>query len=171
MRSFRYLAISFGLIFAARADALATLTVTTDKPFYAPGETVTITTVGNSGGATDFGLFASLVFNPAALIDPSVISLGPTTGASEDWIAGVLGCDADSPMIDPGECWIINHIAFPNQLGMNPLEQTLATLTATAGAPGLYNIEWSDAAGNELYFFGLSEGPGAQLIIQIRSSR
>jgi hypothetical protein len=68
-------------------------------------------------------------------------------------------------MIDPGECWIINHIAFPNPIGMNPVEQTLATLTATAGAPGFYTINWSGEPGQELYFFGVTSGPGASLVI------
>ena len=136
------------MLFAAvRADA-ATLTVTTDKSFYLPGETVTLTAVGNSGGATDYGLFASLTFNPAALLDPSSITFAPTTGTVETWIHGVLGCSTGE---GPGHCWILNHIAFPPDpgLGMSPTEQTLATITATAGAPGLHSIVWSDAPGLE----------------------
>jgi hypothetical protein len=48
---------------------------------------------------------------------------------------------------------------------MDPIEQTLAIVTATAGLPGQYGIEWSDQHGSELYFFGLTDGPGANLII------
>lgn len=163
MSSLRLLAFCPGLAIAVRADA-ATLTVTTDKPFYAPGETVTITTVGNSGGATDVYMFGALEFDPAALLSPASITLPIETGTSASWISGILGCAAPVPA---GSCWILNHIHFPPDppLGMDPIEQTLATITATAGAPGLYSIEWSDAPGLELYFFGLTGGPGAKLVI------
>ena len=152
------------LALAATSHA-ATLTVTTDKAFYAPGETVTITAVGNSGGATDLYMFGSLEFNPAALLNPSQISLPIETGASESWIPGILGCGAPVPA---GSCWVINHIHFPPepQLGMDPTEQILATITATAGVPGLHTIDWSDAPGLELYFFGLESSPSVPLIIQ-----
>jgi hypothetical protein len=48
---------------------------------------------------------------------------------------------------------------------MDPVEQTLATITATAGVPGLHSIQWSDAPGLELHFFELEDGPGASLVI------
>ena len=163
MPSPRQLVLGLGLIFAAvRADA-ATLTVTTDKPVYAPGETVTITAVGNSGGALDYWMFGSLAFNPAALLSPSAILLPIETGTSETWLPGVLGCATGE---GPGHCWVLNHIHFPpDPIGMDPTEQLLATITATAGVPGLHSIEWSAAPGFELHFFGLEDGPGASLVI------
>jgi len=162
MRTPSMLGLVIGLSLSARADA-ATLTLTTDKAFYLPGETVTITAVGNSGGATDFGLFGSLRFDPDALLSPTAITFTPTTGTAQSWIPGFRGCTGFP--VGPGECWVINYIAFPDPLGMDPVEQTLAILTATAGLPGVYSVEWSDAFGNELYFFGLDEGPGAALTI------
>ena len=150
---------------AVRVNA-ATLTVTTDKPAYLPGETVTITAVGNSGGATDIWMFGSLVFDTAALLDPTAIVLEIETGTSQSWLPGVLGCSTPA---GPGNCWILNHIdPTPPFLGlpMDPIEQTLAIVTATAGAPGSYGIDWSEVPGSGLYFFGLESGPGANLIIQ-----
>jgi hypothetical protein len=168
MPSPRPLALCLAVLFAAvRADA-ATLTVTTDKSFYLPGETVTLTAVGNSGGATDYGLFASLTFNPAALLNPSSITFAPTTGTAETWIHGVLGCSTGE---GPGHCWILNHIAFPDPLGMVPIEQTLATITGTAGAVGVHNITWSGGPGFELMFFGAPTGPTPNLVIVNTSFR
>jgi hypothetical protein len=46
-----------------------------------------------------------------------------------------------------------------------PIEQTLATVTGTAGALGVHTIAWSSSPGNELYFFGAEAGPGTPLII------
>jgi hypothetical protein len=146
---------------AARLNA-ATLTVSTDKPVYLPGETVTITAVGNSGGAVDYWMFGSLTFDTAALLNPTAIMLTPASGSSQSWISGgARGCSLPGR---PGECWIINHIAL-EPLGMDPIEQTLATITGTAGTPGSYGIEWSEIPGSGLYFFGLESGPGANLVI------
>jgi hypothetical protein len=156
-----YAVLALLLLTAARLNA-ATLTVTTDKLSYLPGETVTITAVGNSGGATDYAMFGSLLYDPAALLSPTAISLPIETGTPQNWLPGVIGCGGT---IGPGECWILNHIVFPDALGMDPIEQVITTVTATAGAPGLYSIEWSDLPGSELYFFGLTEGPGATLVI------
>jgi hypothetical protein len=116
------------LLTAARLNA-ATLTVTTDKPVYLPGETVTITAVGNSGGATDYFMYGSLVFDPAALLSPTSITFTPTTGTAASWLGGaLLGC-ATAP--GPGQCVILNHIDASIQgLGMDPIEQTLAIVTA-----------------------------------------
>jgi hypothetical protein len=161
MFSARILALVLGLAYALGANA-ATLTVTTDKAFYLPGETVTITAVGDSGGATDYGMFASLTFNPAALLSPTSISFTPTTGTSASWISGVLGCSTPE---GSGHCWILNHIAFPDPLGLVPTQQTLATVTGTAGALGVHSLTWSSAPGNELYFFGARAGPAPNLVI------
>jgi hypothetical protein len=160
MSKLHFFACVVGLAFSVRADA-ATLTVFTDRPVYLPGETVTIAAVGNSGGGTAHGMFASLAYDPAALLDPDLTRFTPTTGTANAWFPGVLGCDTTE---GPGHCWLLNHISF-ELLGLDPIEQTLAILTATAGAPGLYNINWSSAPGNELYFFGAPSGPGANLLI------
>ncbi len=160
-----FLGFPAGLALAAPINA-ATLSISPDKAFYAPGEAVTLTVVGNTGGATDIGLFAKIVFDPAGLIDPSAITLTPQTGGSDPWIGGYLGCP--DPLHTPGTCWLINYItgaANFSKLPMDPVEQTLAVVTGTAGAPGTYAVEWAGDLGNELDFFGLTSGPGANLII------
>jgi PEP-CTERM motif len=148
--------------FAAPGSA-ATLTISADKLFYAPGEVVTLTVVGNSGGATDNGLFGQIVFDPAGLLDPHAITFTPQSGGPANWLAGYLGCP--DPLGDASTCWLINYIEDDPLQGatMDPIEQTLAIVTATAGAPGLYSVDWvvdEGYARDPLDFFGLNSAPG-----------
>jgi PEP-CTERM motif len=161
-----FTALLVALLIAASGSG-ATLSINADKALYAPGEVVTLTVVGNSGGATDDALFGQIVFDPAGLLDPHAITFTPQSGGPAGWLAGYLGCP--DPLGTPGTCWLINYIEDQPLQGatMDPIEQTLAIVTATAGAPGSYSVNWSGAEsyGNELDFFGLTEGPGATLII------
>jgi PEP-CTERM motif-containing protein len=155
--------IAVAIALSATAHA-ATLSIDADKTIYAPGEIVTLTVIGDSEGATDNGLFGQILFDPNGLLDASAITFTPQSGGPAGWLAGVHGC------LDPGACVLINYIE--NELGqgasMDPTEQTLAIVTATAGAPGLYTVEWSVEEAwhrDPLDFFGLTYGPGATLVI------
>lgn len=151
------------LAICASAHA-ATLSITADKLIYAPGEVITLTVIGNSEGASAHGIWGQIEFDPAGLLDPNAITFTPQSGGPAGWLPGWLGCT--DPLGHPGTCWLINYIEDDPLLGatMDPGEQTLAIVTATAGAPGLYTVDWVVEDGlyrDKLDFFGLNSAPGA----------
>jgi hypothetical protein len=143
MRTSRALALALTLSISASADA-ATLSLFTDAADYAPGQQVTVTLIGDSGGELDNWMFGRLHFDPTMFLNPSSILLAPESGTAEEWITGNPNtCVTDS-------CYMLNHIAFPDFIGMVPTSQTLATFTATIGRSGIANMTWD----SDLHFFG-----------------
>jgi PEP-CTERM motif-containing protein len=143
MHSLRF-AVALGLaLLTARADA-ATLTLTTDAISYVPGQSVTVTLTGDSGGELDNYMYGRLRFDPTMFLNPSAILLTPQSSSANGWITGGGStCFTDN-------CYMLNQIAFPDSIDMDPTVQTLATFTATIGRAGIANLIWDV----DVHFFG-----------------
>ena len=154
VRLFARVALAVVALASSGARA-ATIDLVLDRPSYLPGETVTIRLVGDSEGEVGVGLNARLHFDPLALLDAQAQTFVPPTGGSDSWLQGALqGC------IRPGVCYLMNMIQNP-PLGpahgtVDPAVEpfTYGILTATAGAPGTYDIDV-----RAFLFFSQTEDP------------
>jgi hypothetical protein len=147
----------------------ATLTLTSDRQVYAPGETITLTLFGDSQGATDHSLFAPIVKpDPSFLSDLKLQRFAPPTSDGQPWIHGAQLAPPCGP--NPSECYLINMIHFNgtnSDVGVDPALEpfTYAVLTGTAGLPGTYSIEWVNLPTRHVDFFGLTSAPGLTITI------
>ena len=166
------LALLTGAAWAPTSAGAATLSLVLDKPVYHVGETVTIRLVGDSEGATDYTLFASIVRPDAAVLgDLALQRFAPPSPDGLPWLQGgqaIHPCGAN-----PLECTLINMIHFDTVnylaagVGVDPALEpfTYAVLTGTAGLAGVHMLEWVTDPRRDPDFFGLSSAPGATLVI------
>jgi hypothetical protein len=143
---------------AARA---ATLQLVLDKAVYHPGDTVTLSLVGDSQGGVDRVLMAAIDLDPAALLGASALTFAPPGFA----MGATQGCGY-APNF-PSRCILMNAI-WPDlgsigsvDAGLEPF--TYAVITATAGAPGTYSLEGLASLTSD--FFGLTTRPSTTLVI------
>lgn len=142
----------------------ATLSLVLDKPVYHPGETVTMTLLGDTQGAVDIAVWATLLRPAAAVLyDLKLEQYAPPTSSGVPWIIGGQQAPVCGP--NPRECWMINMIhadpatGFGLPVGVDPsLEPfTYAVLKGTAGTPGVHVLEWGTSR------FGVGTGIPVQL--------
>jgi hypothetical protein len=118
----------------------ATLNLLLDKPAYFPGDPVTILLVGDSEGAVGTAMNARLHFDPTGLVGAQSQTFVPPTGGTGTWTPGAL-----QSCVQPGVCYMMNmiHLPLATQGGVDPAVEpfTYGVLTATAGAPGTYEID------------------------------
>jgi hypothetical protein len=136
------LLFSFFFVFGAHA---ATLTIVTDKPIYVPGEAIEISVFGDSEGERSIGMQASFGYDSLGLVAPSATRFTPIALPppwNTPWFSGGLG-GCGEPF--PEACLVINMIEpapflMPGVVSPEPF--LYATVTATAGAPGTYDLAW-----------------------------
>lgn len=157
------LALAFAI--APLGAAAATLTIQLDQATYNPGDIITMTILGDSQGAQDIFAYGQIEFSPVAVLGASaVVAVPPSDTVGVTWLQGGLtgNCNLTT-------CIMINMIpSAVVSLGVDPLSEPFVygTVTATAGAPGVYPIFWNTTGlGFELGFFGLTDAPAASLVI------
>jgi hypothetical protein len=162
----------------------ATLQLVLDKPSYHPGETVTMTLLGDSQGATDMTLFAAILRpDPSVLFDLDLQLFAPPSSDGVPWTIGAQLAPVCGP--NPRECWLINMIhvgagpvALPVGVDAALEPFTYAVLTGTAGAPGAHLIEFGtsrfavgsgaplpSAGVNDFFGLKIGRAPAATLVI------
>jgi len=168
--------LALGAALSASSPALgATLTLVPDAFTYHVGNPITISLVGDSQGAEDSTLFAAVELVPA-LVDPHVVRfMPPPLPDKQPWVVGAQ----TAPQICPyqaNRCMLLNAI-YPGPGdpggpvpvgGVDPANEpfTYAVLTATAGAPGIYNINFvTTPSSQRVDFFGLTGAPGTTITI------
>jgi hypothetical protein len=151
-------AVVFGLTTAASA---VSLTVTSDKTTYSPGETITLTISGSLVGAPAATATIVTLTYDGVLTDS--VSAGPQTqltsaGGLFPWVLGAL-------IPTEGATTVINQIG-----GLSPLtvDQTSMTsqLILTAVAPGTVNVGY---LADTFDFFGLPVGSAVGTSFEIVS--
>jgi hypothetical protein len=161
---------TFALLFAigsAGGASAATLSVTPDKLTYLVGETVTLTVIGDDGGASAFGIFGRLDYS-GLLVDNGTRSQTQLVGQNGNWLKGTLVQGDDGTLANS---WAFNQIApFTDPLSpdtANNLPGTLAIVTLIATAVGVVDVNWNSDTGSgfELLFFGLTNAPGTAFTI------
>jgi hypothetical protein len=149
------LAVSLALVATAQA---ATLTIVSDKPTYAVGDTITLSVRGDSQGGTAFGIFGRLLYSPA-LAQTVTSSQQPLTAAGVDWIQGLL-------LTGDGFADVFNQITpVPGPEPAAADNLLIAQVALTAEARGIVNVVWSETDGFALDFFGLTTAPGTSFFI------
>jgi hypothetical protein len=156
---------------ASRSAVGATLTLVPDSFWYAPGQTITITLVGDSQGATDNTLFAAIPVDFDVLVDPHVERFMPPPQAGKDpWLVGASAPGAAVCPYQANRCMLLNAI-YPvvgQVAGVDPANEpfTYAVFTATAGLPGVYDIDFVVTPTTQrVDFFGLTSAPGITITI------
>jgi hypothetical protein len=145
------MAVVLGMALGAQA---ATLTMSTDKATYLPGETITMTILGDSEGAEALGAYGSVVYD-TAFVSSNAGSQTQTalkTAAGVKWIRGALATDG---------VYFGTQDAFSQINGTTVAAGTTKKLTAvmtfTADSAGTASFSWLEEAGGlNLNFFGLS---------------
>jgi inner membrane protein involved in colicin E2 resistance len=131
----------------------ASLSISTDQPTYTIGQTVTVTVIGDSQGASDNAIAGTLQYSNT-LTDTVGSSQSLLISSGLPWIPGILSTsDGSAEVFDQSRGAILPPATVSNQL----------TSTATLTAMGLGTVTLSWAPG--LDFFGLSSGPSASFTI------
>jgi hypothetical protein len=156
------------LLIAASAANAATLTVTPDETSYEVGETITLSIVGDAEGASAFGIQGYLLFDRtlAGFVSMSQQPLTSFGGATPWLVGGALrNCEARS-QYRPG-CLVFNQILPIPGVSAPPDNLLIATLQLEALAPGVLDFSWETdtRSGLQLMFFGLSNAPGASVLV------
>jgi hypothetical protein len=160
----RQLSIVLVLIASASAASAATLSVGSNQPIYLPGETITLTVLGDDEGATDYGIFGQLRFTGVGSV--THVSANQTT------LVGKYGKWITQPL--PGSPGVSR--AFSQISGLPPSAQggainlpgVLSVLQLIAGATGVVNVNWDTTNPNDAFrldFFGLTSAPGTSFEI------
>jgi hypothetical protein len=156
------------LLIAASAANAATLTVTPDKTSYAVGETITLSIVGDAEGATAIGVQGYLLFDKtlAGFSSMSQQALTSSGGATTWLVGGALRSSQSLPQFRPG-CLVFNQVHPFEGVLVTPDNPLIATLQLQALAPGSLDLSWETdvRSGLHLMFFGLSDAPGASVLI------
>lgn len=148
------IALFAGVALAGSAGA-ATLGITTDKPTYLIGETVTVTVTGDSQGASDNAIFGELVYSG---------TLTDTVGASQTaHISLALPWTTNALATGEGASEVFDQTR--GLLGASTVQNLLsATLTLTAVGLGTVNLDWNTGT---LDYFGIASAsaPGTSFEI------
>jgi hypothetical protein len=145
----RTLIASFAaLLFASTAGA-ATLTIVSDKPTYLPGETITLTILGDSEGAvsTTYSLFGRLVYDSNLLHAGTV---GTATHPGGGWVD--RGTSQGDGFVD---VFIFADFSFTGVAPNYDGGVVINTVTMIMGGPGVVTLSWGS-----LSFFELTSAPG-----------
>ena len=150
------LVAAFVAVTAAGAARAATLTVTTNKSTYTVGETVTVSVVGDSQGASDNAVNGVLNYSSALTDTPGAANQNLLLSGITPWIPGVLSfSDGSGELFDQSR---IGSGTVSNQL--------TATLVLNATGLGTVNLAWAGG----LDFFGLTTAPGTSFTVQAPES-
>ena len=151
----RTLFVVLALMALATAASAATITIASDKLTYNVGDTIHITVTGDSQGGKSNGIFGRLEYS-AALTDTVTSSQNTLAGGGGTFTTGHLsrGDGFDEVMN------AINGTTL--NITVSNLLQSTATLVAQA--TGVVDLVWSNGAGFELNFFGLTTAnqPGSR---------
>ena len=148
------------LAFASTASG-ASLSVSSDKYTYLYGETVTLTIIGDPGGATSYGIQGRLDYS-GAQVDNGTRSQITLTGPYGKWVAGALYANDDGVN---AYSFAFNQTSSIEQTSTN-LPGVLSTVTLIATGLGLVQVNWHTALdGEQLDFFGLTNAPGTTFCI------
>ena len=149
----------------AHSASAATLSVASDKLTYNVGETITLTVIGDDGGASAHGIFGRLEYNTAGLVKNDTRSQTMLIGNNGNWIKGGLPF-SDGPSANSTAFNQIEPVLALSDTALN-LPGTLSTITLIASATGVVNVNWNTAAGSgfEILFFGLTNAPGTSFTI------
>lgn len=130
----------------------ATLTVTTDKSTYAVGESVTVSVVGDSQGASDNAIGGTLNYSAALTNTPSAANQGLMLSGGLPWLPGILSfSDGSAEMFEQ------------SRLGAATVSNLLtSSLVLTATGLGTVNLAWAGG----LDFFALTTAPGTSFTVQ-----
>ena len=141
------LSVVVGFAVAARA---ATLSVSTDKSTYLVGELVTVSVVGDSQGASDNAVNATLNYSSTltdTLVTPTQLPLLSVVGL---WSQNSLSSsDGSAEMFDQsrtGSSTVLNQLS--------------ASVVLTATGLGTVNLAWAGVD-----FFGLTSAPGTSFTV------
>jgi hypothetical protein len=122
----------------------ATLTVVPDKTTYLPGETVTLTILGDNEGetSTTYSLFGRLEYDPA-MLDP--VSTGPQVAAGPGWaLAPLAQGDGFADAFDQAVFGLDTSTPnLPGQIGI---------VTLLVQGVGSFEVNWADS----LSFFSIT---------------
>jgi hypothetical protein len=148
-------AVVFGLATAASG---ATMTVTADKTTYNVGETITLTIVGNSAGASAASITADLDFATSGLVSGPVLVSADTATSFGGFIVWIVGGQQGLVQGATGDFRVFDQVG-----GVNPLpisnDPLTAIVTFQADTPGTQNFSWGF-----LNFFGAT-GSGTSVVI------
>jgi hypothetical protein len=139
------------LSFSVPASA-ATLSVQSDKLTYYVGETITLTVIGDSEGATDYSIFGKLDYSASL----TQTNQKPTPTVQPGWTNNATYTAQD------GSSVMFNEIALPAATFEGPAVLSVQTLIAEA--TGVVNASW-DTTGIYFAFFGLTNAPGTSFTI------
>jgi hypothetical protein len=164
----RKLALAFLVCLGIGVGAnAATLSVTADKSTYFVGETITLTIVGDSEGASARKAEGFLTFDVfrVAWLATEQQPLTSFAGTLE-WARGGIVEICGQPLGAPPGCWAFSQIGTVDGQSPVPVDGPLfVTMTLNVFAPGRVDFEWADNEGEALDFFGLTSAPGTSVLI------
>jgi len=147
-------AFALGLLFALPASA-ATISITSDLPSYAVGDTITLTIIGDPQGGAANGVYGQIVYDATIADTLSAVQM-PLTSNGAPWIVGAT-------TIGDGYATVWNQIGgFEPQAADGP---SISTIQLHAAYGGTLEIGWGTARGLELSFFG-AEAPTLSVSIE-----
>ena len=154
------LAIVLGMSFTAQAT---TLTMTSDKPSYLSGESITITVTGDVQGTKGFKAEGQILASGTGSVDFTGASYAQDTLATQTfngvvpWSLGFLGGSDGVLFAQVGAITPVTIATDDNIM--------TATMVITAGSSGVVNFGWQTSGVLFLKFFGLSNGGGTSITI------
>jgi hypothetical protein len=146
----RFFAYLTALVMSSTAEA-TTISFSTDQPSYIAGDTITLTITGDATGASAYGIYGRLLYDPAVADSISAVQT-PLTSDGVPWFDGVMS-------YGDGYVDVWNQIA-----GLDPLAPdgpAVSTVQILATHAGPLDLRWSQQPGYELYFFGTTGAEGS----------
>ena len=130
----------------ATATNAASLSVSSDRSTYLPGETITLEVIGDAQGASTTQVFAQVLYSGDSSFQSSSQQQQSSFGGALPWTVGVLTSG-------PGFADALNQIAGTSPLPADGL--FMAQILLTAGSPGTVNTSFNVTPGaNALNFYG-----------------
>jgi hypothetical protein len=162
------------VIAIAHQVSAASLSISTDKPTYLVGETVTVTVFGDDGffdsgdPAVTYSVFGRLDYS-GALVDNGTRTQTPLVGhapgyGSGTWVQVPLAANDDGNVATSDAFSQLVNPAGPQTA--DNLPGLLSSVTLIATAVGTVNVNWHVVNdGYALDFFGLTNAPGTSFMI------
>jgi hypothetical protein len=150
----------------ASAASAATLSVVSDRTYYAIGESIILTISGtNPGGTTAFGIFGALDYNSTA-----VAATAPNGCCGVKATQSKVDANFNLVALNSGPGFSEAFDQFGSTSGTGNLLATanpFSTVTLIADRLGVVNVTWDTGQhpGEQLNFFGLTNAPGTSFEI------
>lgn len=143
----------------------ATLSVAADKSTYSLGETITLSIVGDSEGASAVLVGGYLSFDETRVSWLATDQVPLTSfGGSLVWVLGGVVGGCLQGIDEPPGCWAIAQAN--GSLSPLPVDGPLSvTMTLTATGLGVVDFEWANGVAVDTDFFGLTSAPGTSVTI------